>query len=38
VVEIDGNTLRLTPIGADGKIIPRDANNRPLPSELEIRQ
>jgi hypothetical protein len=38
VVEIDGTAMRITPIGPTGKVIPRDASGRELPSELEIRQ
>ena len=38
VVEIDGTAMRITPMGPTGKITPRDANGRDLPSELEIRQ
>jgi len=37
VVEIDGSTMRLTPIGADGKIIPTGPDRRALPSELEVK-
>jgi hypothetical protein len=38
VVEIDGTAMRITPIGPAGKIVPRDASGRELPTELEIRQ
>ena len=38
VVEIDGASLRITPLGSTGKIVPVGPDGRPLPSELEIRQ
>ena len=36
VVEIDGSTMRITPLSTE-KVVPRDPAGRPLPSELEIR-
>ena len=36
VVEIDGATMRVTPISTE-KVVPRDPDGRPLPAELEIR-
>jgi hypothetical protein len=37
VVEIDGKSMRITPIGADGKVIPAGPERRPLPGELEVK-
>jgi hypothetical protein len=36
VVEIDGSTMRITPLSTD-KVVPRDPAGRPLPPELEIK-
>ena len=38
VVEIEGNTMRITPLGPAGNITPRDPAGRDLPAELAIRQ
>jgi hypothetical protein len=37
VVEIDGKTMRITPLGASGKVVPTGPDRRPLPNELEVK-
>jgi hypothetical protein len=37
VVEIDGKTMRITPLGAKGKVVPTGPDRRPIPSVLEVK-
>jgi hypothetical protein len=37
VVEIDGATMRITPLSTNGKVVPTDPSGKALPTELEVR-